>query len=99
MTEAANAINVYTCDTCGGRIVTKNLVEGTTPFSLSCLATTNCRGTMYSCIYQCDQTLAPTHEWFLHDITKAGVRKRLGRVPGMIEHVEQGGLDLRPVVH
>ena len=37
--RTATKLNIYTCNTCGGRIVTVDLVEGTTPFMVGCRVT------------------------------------------------------------
>lgn len=80
--------NIYTCSTCGAKIITVDLDEGTTPMFLSCRATPNCAGRMSSAMYQVDQTQQPTHEWY----------KPTGKVRGAFrEHVERGGLLIRVV--
>ena len=84
-----NRLNVYTCQTCGGRIVTIDRHVGTTPFTINCRATPGCDGVMYSSMYQVDESLTPTWEWF-----KPGGKFRNR---AMREHVEMGGLDLRRI--
>lgn len=93
MSEAAGLVNNYTCRACGGRIVTVNRVEGTTPFLVECRVKPGCQGLMQSGFYRCDQAEAPTHEWYLPSLKWA---RRQG--PDMLEHVKQGGLDLRPIL-
>lgn len=84
--------NVYTCRDCGGQIVTVDSDDGVTPFGLLCRMGGTCLGIMRSSCYQVDQTLAPTHEWFRPSLKNA---RRKG--PAMLDHVKQGGLDLRPI--
>jgi hypothetical protein len=90
--EAKGAINVYVCQTCGGRITTRNRDAGTTPFIVRCRSTEGCSGDMFSSFYRVDQLQAPTHEWYRP--TSAGERKKL-EDPGLCDHVERGGLLLR----
>lgn len=92
MTEQAGAINVYTCDQCRGRIVTRNAVEGTTPFLLACRATKGCRGLMESGFYRVAQDAVPTYEWFRPTPEEA---RRQG--PAMEDHFRMGALDLREI--
>jgi len=82
-------INQYTCETCGGVITTIDRVPGTTPFSLVCRATPGCNGRSYSSMYRVQPGLTPTHEWYKPD--------KLPRDPGMRQHVQMGGLLIRPV--
>lgn len=84
-----NIINTYTCKTCGKRIVTKDVNEGTTSMFLLCRATRGCSGTMRSGMYQVDQSLTPTHEWYTPE--------KLPKDPAMRQHVEMGGLMLREI--
>lgn len=82
-------INQYTCQTCGGIITTVDRDEGTTPFMLNCRATPGCSGTMRSAMYQVDQSLSPTFEWY----------KPTGKIRNrdLREHVQMGGLLIRPI--
>lgn len=97
MTEALGAVNAYVCQKCGGKIITKNRQEGTTPFMTSCHATDGCQGTMQSMFYKVNQNEVPTHEWFKP--LSAGERRRWLRDSHTIEHVKQGGLLLRAVMN
>lgn len=76
--------NVYTCEQCGGQIVTIDRDEGTTPFMLKCRATPGCEGSMTSSLYRCRQDVIPTHEWYKPH--------KLPRDVGMRQHVQLGGL-------
>jgi hypothetical protein len=80
--------NLYHCNKCNRIIVTIDIDEGTTPFMLSCYATKGCRGLMYSQMYQCDQRLPHTHEWYKPESLD-------GYDPWTVEHIEKGGLVLR----
>ena len=81
--------NQYTCNTCGGVITTIDLDEGTTSMFLACRASDDCAGRMISSMYRVDQSLTPTHEWYTPD--------KLPKDRGMRQHVEMGGLLIRPV--
>lgn len=82
-------INQYTCQLCGGHIVTIDRDEGTTAMLLGCRATPGCKGSMVSEMYQVDQTLTPDHEWYKPH--------KVPRDPGMRDHVQRGGLLLRKI--
>ncbi len=85
-----NRINVYTCDVCHKPIITKDVDEGVTPMFLSCWATAGCPGKMISAMYRVSQGLLPDYEWY-----------KPASLEGMEaytrDHVEHGGLLLRPV--
>ena len=81
-------INQYVCDACGGVITTIDFDEGTTPFILGCRATENCGGSMFSRMYQVDQTLTPGWGWYKSKKLPKGV---------MRNHVKMGGLLLRKI--
>lgn len=83
--------NVYTCQTCNKAIVTIDADNGTTPFMISCKVTLQCKGDMHSHWYTPDaQALEATWEWFKP--------KKLPRNKYEREHVQKGGLLLRPVL-
>ncbi len=89
-----NVVNQYTCTTCGSAITTIDIHQGVTPAMLVCRATLGCEGSMDSHYYRVDQSLTPTHEWYMPD------KRELMRLsPGMRQHVESGGLKIRPVNH
>lgn len=86
--------NIYICDTCGHHIVTKDLVEGTTPFMISCQRADKCLGKMASSFYRVfdpEDKMAHSHEWYKPHILLANM------TPAVIDHVQRGGLLLRPV--
>ena len=56
-------INVYTCLRCGNEMVTGDVVDGVTPFMMTC-NNDACGSEAESCFYQCDQTLVPKYEWY-----------------------------------
>lgn len=82
-------INQYTCEVCGGVITTIDRDDGTTPMILNCRATPGCPGTSISSMYRVDQTLTPDHEWYKP--------ARLPRNRNLRDHVERGGLLIRPI--
>lgn len=94
--EAKGQINVYLCEQCGGKIVTRNRDTGTTPFILRCRATEGCDGEMHSLIYRVDQNQVAGWEWYAPK--SAGERKKID-TPGMAEHVKLGGLMLRSLAN
>ncbi len=94
MSEPANAINVYTCDECKWKAVTRNRDEGTTPFMIGCEAR-GCDGICTSAFYVVPDGSVPTHEWYRP--TSAGERKALSD-PDTAEHCRLGGMLLRKVV-
>lgn len=86
--------NAYSCSGCGNLIITIDLDEGVTPFSISCLETgTKCKAPMFSAMYQVDQTLRPTHQWY-----KPSKQETSFMSLGMQEHIKMGGLALRKVL-
>ena len=90
-----NRINVYTCDKCGGKTVTRDVHEGVTPFMLRCRASGHegdCDGKAYSAMYRVPKELGliPMWEWF------KPVGSEYNKLSdAMKEHVDKGGLDLR----
>ncbi len=83
-------INVYICEVCHKPIVTKDVDEGVTPMFLSCKVTPGCPGKMVSGMYRVPQGLLPDYEWYKPSSLE-------GLEPSTREHVERGGLLLRPV--
>lgn len=81
-------INKYRC-VCGYNMVTIDREEGVTPMMVKC---NNCGNMMRSMWYQVDQSLTPTHEWYMPG--RRGIRKLGG---ALREHVEKGGLLLRKI--
>lgn len=94
--------NLYRCEADPSHImVTVDREAGVTPFTTQCphcekLGTPAPKGTFYkhpamtSACYNVPVTLVPTHEWFRPDSLE-------GYSPGMVQHLLQGGLDLRPI--
>ena len=82
--------NIYTCRKCAGQIVTVDVADGTTPFTIRCRVTPNCNGIMQSAFYRVDQNLPATHEWYRKSDEAA--RKES---PAMQHHHKMGGLFLR----
>lgn len=90
MENKENKINVYQCQECGGKIVTKELDAGVTPFSMSCRALDGCPGLMTSSFKMCPQDLAHGWVWF-KPLSVHGLDQWTR------EHVEKGGLVLERV--
>ena len=84
--------NIYTCAKCGGKIVTIDRDNGTTPFMILCRASLDCNGMMQSSLYHCPPSSTPTHEWYRPK------RKEIrGLYPEVMEHIRKGGLLLRKI--
>jgi len=110
MSEVAGAINAYKCPVCDGLTVTRNLVDGTTPFLITCRATPGCVGVAQSQFYKVDQSLQPTAEWFKPKQAELSEHIRqameMFKIPpaqrrhverDVREHVRLGGLLLRDI--
>jgi len=82
-------MNLYTCNTCRGEVVTIDTDEGVTPFMISCRATSGCKGVMQSNFYHCDPSRVAQFEWYRPETIK-------GLDQWTQEHVKKGGLLLRP---
>lgn len=100
--------NAYWCEACHGYVVTIDVDEGVTPMFLACRVKgdpsdpgNDCKGMSQSMMYPKEPwpetdgygnpiPTEPTWEWF-----KPADPSKLP--PGMREHVEKGGLDLRPI--
>lgn len=84
-------LNRYTCQSCGGSIITVDRDEGVTPFMLLCRAKPGCKGHMYSSFYKNVQG-TPTYEWRKPTLAEFQKYPR-----AMQEHCKQGGLDIHPI--
>lgn len=85
-------INVYVCESCGGKTVTKDVDEGVTPFMLCCRATLDCEGYAYSSHYRVDQAQPWGWEWFKPTPEEIAAKPEAHR-----DHYLKGGLDIREV--
>ena len=106
MSSPEQRLNAYYCETCERYVVTVDRDEGVTPMMLACRADGDptapgfdgCKGTSRSMGYpkQPWPTEAPdpvpTWEWF----TPEG-EDYLALSDAMRDHVDRGGLDLRPI--
>lgn len=83
--------NLYTCQSCGGIVVTIDRDEGTTPFMILHSSVGGCKdGFMYSSFYAAAQGWKASYEWFKPtDLS--------GYDEDMLEHIRKGGLDLRKI--
>lgn len=94
MTEAATfkgKVNIYTCKSCRGHIVTRDVDDGVTPASIRCKARPAmlCDGLMWSSMYRVfDQDMRESHQWYRPSAVEIVP-------PEAQEHVAQGGLLLR----
>lgn len=88
--QASPKLNRYTCNDCGGYIITVDRDRGVTPFALNCRATKDCNGDMYSSFYRAEGR--PTFEWRRPTPVEYAAMSKVGR-----HHVDQGGLELHPI--
>jgi hypothetical protein len=89
--------NLYTCDTCGGRVTTVDRHEGTTPALMACRASRNCSGAMRSSFYVLPPDAPkPSYEWFR--ASRQQVRRMERSHRGAAEHHASGGLFLRRII-
>jgi hypothetical protein len=83
-------LNRYTCERCGGSVVTVDREEGVTPFMIRCrsdvLAARGCGAMMQSHFYR-DVEGEPEYEWRK---PSTGEYRRLSAA--MRDHVDRGGL-------
>lgn len=87
--DGVGRLNIYTCKSCRGHVVTRDLVKGVTPFTTICQATAGCSGTMSSSMYRVfDQNMRASHVWY---------RPEAGTcfTGSTRDHLTQGGLLLR----
>lgn len=82
--------NVYTCQECGDAFVTIDRDEGTTPFLTACRR--GCKALAQSSFYRVDQSLTPAFEWYRPKPEEVAALS-----PASRQHVEIGGLLLRPL--
>lgn len=81
--------NIYVCEKCKGHVVTVDVDEGTTPFTIACKATIFCDGWMKSSMYRVfDQDMRAGWQWYRPTAVEIVA-------PEARSHVEQGGLLLR----
>lgn len=84
--------NIYTCDTCGGHIVTVDIDAGVTPFMIACKVAETCEGRMRSSLYRVfDQSMRASFEWY-----RPGAPQSLSA--HTLDHVMKGGLLLRAAI-
>jgi hypothetical protein len=103
--SARGLINGYCCDTCGRHTYIVHVDDGVTPMFLVCRVdgqepeANPCKGMGTSIMYP--PPPIPSHvvaavrwEWYEPDLEELG---RLDPISGELEHVERGGLLLRPL--
>jgi hypothetical protein len=87
--------NIYMCPTCGRGVVTVDVDDGTTPFAIPCDAP-SCGGTATSFFYRAPQEMLdgvqPAFEWY-----RPSAVELAGKSAGTKDHVERGGLLMRPL--
>ena len=85
--------NRYTCRKCSCSFVTIDRDAGTTPFITGC-GSPICDGVAFSEMYEVDQGLEATHEWFRASDADMAMKGRPRRI---VQHHEMGGLFLRKI--
>ena len=89
--------NIYDCQQCGGETVTRHAdgaEDGVTPMMIRCRANADCSGVAYSRFYKVSPEELQRAEWEWFKPTGRAYRKLSSE---MREHVDLGGLSLRPV--
>jgi hypothetical protein len=84
--ENQGLINVYTCETCKGEMVTINKDSGVTPFVLRCRS---CNGEAVSGFYRGAQDRKPEYEFYRPNKITGSPQQR--------EHLKLGGLLFRQI--
>jgi len=83
--------NIYVCQKCFGHIITRDLVEGVTPFMMKCRVDDECGGRMESSMYRVfRQDMRASHEWYAPDAAELATQSH-----GVRDHCSKGGLLLR----
>lgn len=96
-----HGVNAYKCDDCQQLVVTLDLHVGTTPMFLGCRATPGCGGRMVSSGYPRGHDPLPERireqlAWTWYRPGEHELRWLRANEPGMYDHVQRGGLALRP---
>lgn len=86
-----NRTNCYVCG-CGHVMKTIDRNEGVTPMFMQC---DSCGGRGVSSFYRdVRPDLEPTHEWFVPTLQET---KKLRGNPAMLDHIFNGGLEIRKI--
>lgn len=93
-------INGWRCQACGAVTYCVHVDHGVTPMFLGCRVTDGCEGMAVSLMYPA--AAPPAHvvwavEWEWYRPTDKQARRMERKSPGMLDHVRQGGLALRPL--
>lgn len=83
-------INIYGC-TKGHETVTRLFDQGNTPVAVQC-QTPGCGARAVSRWFNVDQSLVPSHEWYIPTVEERGKLPRI-----LQQQVLNGGLILRPI--
>ena len=83
--------NQYWCRKCGHKTITVDRDKGTTPFLIGCIKE-KCTGLAESCMYNINQGMVPTHEWYYPTSEQI---KNLD--PVTKNHIESFGLLMRKI--
>jgi hypothetical protein len=94
--ESYGTRNVYTCEDCGGIIVTQDIEDGVTPFGIACRATDGCQGLMQSGAYNRSSLSAiPIRPHFVW--RKPTPEEYAASSKAMQDHFDHGGLEMYPL--
>jgi len=90
--DLTNRVNCYTCQSCSGITKTKDVDAGVTPFMHSCVY---CGQTAYSSFYKdIAPSIKPVQEWYRPTLAQC---LKMRSDEGLLEHVLNGGLDVRKI--
>ena len=89
-----NRVNCYRCDSCGSITKTIDVDDGVTPYYYICehCGNPHAISTMY---HDVAPRQKPTQEWYRPSLKET--LKWRGKNDSMLEHILNGGLDVRPI--
>jgi RNase P subunit RPR2 len=88
--DLTNRVNCYVCQSCHAITKTIDVDSGVTPFIHLC---ENCNGEAHSTFYKdIVPNRQPTQEWYRPSLKEV---LKMRNKEGMLEHILQGGLDVR----
>lgn len=91
--DLTKRVNCYICQTCKRVTKTIDIDSGVTPFMHQC---EYCKNTAHSTFYtDVAPNQEPTQEWFRPTLKEC--LKMRGKFEGLLDHVLQGGLDVRAI--
>lgn len=85
-------IDIFICTTCRGHLVSRQSVDGATPFLMTCMIGYECMGSMRRSTLRVDQDIAPSFEWVKPSEADVSVMHPMAQ-----EFFHDGGLLIRPL--